>query len=1056
MILKANSHRVASRTGWEGSPWRACDNAAYEIAQFDRQYPFASFLPGIAGPLGAPLWCMYVNRGQGVCSFGYEDKDHAIGEFFSSTWAYQLVSLYGFRTFLQEGDGTYYEPFANHSPFGETAKRRLSIEPHALSLVDRNEHALWQTEVQYCTVVSSPVPALCRRVRITNLAPRPRTARIADGLPVIVPSGVSDYSLKRLRRISEAFVTVGQHPGGPATFSLPTSMSDEACVEALSETTFYGAWLQEEAGARAMAMAVDPDAFFGPGGNFVRPEAFLNGDFDERQQVWSNRLPCAIALSGEVTFAPEASIELIAYAGFARSSELLDDFIEAFSPAGVQQTVQAESRRAVEAITVPAIAQTASKELNGYVRQNYLDNVLRGGVPVLFPSRQGPRPVHLYTRRHGDLERDYNDFRVPAHPYSEGAGNFRDVLQNRRHDCWFHPEAGAPEIAAFLELIQPDGYNPLSVEGYRWQLPAERDAAELCPAASPQARQAFAALLARPFSPGELHLWLACYRVDPPNAEEWAANVLSRCDARLSGKSDHDGYWIDHWAYLVDLLEAHRAVLPDEHGPALRQPVGWFEPPVRVLPRAERVEARGGKLRQYRALAPRRETDRKAPWPPVSAGAKLVLLAALKAMTLDPEGRGMEMEAGRPGWNDALNGLPGIFGSSVGETVALARLARYLKAHLGDIGHVELPAPAAHLLSKATAIASAPRYDWEAAADLREAYREAAYAQHRVALETVPQAAVEALLNAIEGLTARAIEASRREDSPLIHMYFQRDGEPAGGELSARAVAPAPLPLFLEAQVHLMRLAKSPGEARAIYRAIRESVLRDEPLGMFLLNEDLSSCSRDIGRIRTFNRGIYENGSVWVHMSYKLLVELLRNGLYDEFFEEAETSLVPFMAPERYGRSIFENSSYIASSDYHDPAARGRGFVARLSGSTAEFIHIWLALTIGARPFSIEDGQLQFRLAPVLPARWFSSEPATIAWQGAKDFLHGNVLVCVAFGKTLVIYHNPEMKNTWGPDGVSVRSYSLDGVTYAPDAIRGDIARGVRKGLFRRIDVRLG
>ena len=34
---------------------------------------------------------------------------------------------------------------------------------------------------------------------------------------------------------------------------------------------------------------------------------------------------------------------------------------------------------------------------------------------------------------------------------------------------------------------------------------------------------------------------------------------------------------------------------------------------------------------------------------------------------------GVEMEGGKPGWYDALNGLPGIFGSSMAESYELAR-----------------------------------------------------------------------------------------------------------------------------------------------------------------------------------------------------------------------------------------------------------------------------------------------------------------------------------------------------------------------------------------------
>ena len=45
---------------------------------------------------------------------------------------------------------------------------------------------------------------------------------------------------------------------------------------------------------------------------------------------------------------------------------------------------------------------------------------------------------------------------------------------------------------------------------------------------------------------------------------------------------------------------------------------------------------------------------------------------------------GVEMEAGRPGWNDAMNGLPGLLGSGLGETYELLRLVKYLKRSLND------------------------------------------------------------------------------------------------------------------------------------------------------------------------------------------------------------------------------------------------------------------------------------------------------------------------------------------------------------------------------------
>ena len=43
---------------------------------FDRFKPMASFLPGVAGVWGVPMWAFYVNRGQGVATFGVQNKEN--------------------------------------------------------------------------------------------------------------------------------------------------------------------------------------------------------------------------------------------------------------------------------------------------------------------------------------------------------------------------------------------------------------------------------------------------------------------------------------------------------------------------------------------------------------------------------------------------------------------------------------------------------------------------------------------------------------------------------------------------------------------------------------------------------------------------------------------------------------------------------------------------------------------------------------------------------------------------------------------------------------------
>ena len=64
---------------------------------------------------------------------------------------------------------------------------------------------------------------------------------------------------------------------------------------------------------------------------------------------------------------------------------------------------------------------------------------------------------------------------------------------------------------------------------------------------------------------------------------------------------------------------------------------------------------------------------------------KMLVLALNKLASFDPFVTGLEMDASRPGWCDALNGLPGIFGSSVSEVFSLQRLLKHM-AQILDAG----------------------------------------------------------------------------------------------------------------------------------------------------------------------------------------------------------------------------------------------------------------------------------------------------------------------------------------------------------------------------------
>jgi len=196
------------------------------------------------------------------------------------------------------------------------------------------------------------------------------------------------------------------------------------------------------------------------------------------------------------------------------------------------------------------------------------------------------------------------------------------------------------------------------------------------------------------------------------------------------------------------------------------------------------------------------------------------------------------------------------------------------------------------------------------------------------------------------------------------------------------------------------------------------------------------------------------------------MLELLRSGLHAEFYRDFRNVLVPFMDPAVYGRSILENSSFIVSSANPDANIHGRGFVARLSGSTAEFVHILSLMTVGPQPFSMdENGQLQLQFRPALPAWLVTTRRRTeTLWIDGEKMpcsFPANTFSFTFLGKTLVTYHSPSKRDTFGPKGVkpcSIRlSHGPQGacVEVEGNRITGKLAESVRKQEFGRIEIEL-
>ncbi len=1042
----------------------------FVIDQYNDLAPFASFLPGIAGVMGRPAWAFYVNRGQAVASFGVRNKDGAFLEFFPADKAYQLTPSRGFRTFLKITDG---DRILTHEPFqrraGAEVKQRLYVTPHEVGVEEINPQLGFSIRADMFTLPEAPVAGLVRRVTITNTSKQAKKIEIVDGLPQVLPFGMNQWILKFMSRTLEAFMRVEGVEENLPFYRLKVWPTDSPQVEPVIACNFFAGFLN---GGRTR-MVVDAERIFGLAGDFSKPERFFANDgLDFANQVAGNQTPSAFqALTVELQ--PGQSQVFYGFYGHAQSQTVLEQFIAEADKEGYFEAKREVNRRLIEGITQRIFTATAKPLFDAHARQCYLDNGLRGGFPTEVP---GGAQLYLFGRKHGDLERDYNDFLLQDTPYSEGNGDFRDVLQNRRMDLFFEPALGDKNIRYFFNLIQPDGCNPCSLRNSRFVVDAPLTLAHHF-ARFPGLEQ----LLSREFKYAEL--WQVLEGAENP--EPVIKDILAQAQEVEDAEFDR-GYWSDHWTYLVDLLVSYKAIFPDRlTGLFQDKTYTFFDSTHFVAPRAQKYVVTPNGVRQYGAVqgSPEKESlinsrTRRRHQVRLQRGhgeiiyttllGKIITLVVNKLATLDPFGVGIEMEADRPGWCDALNGLPGIFGSSVNETIELKRLVDFTSAALADAdGDFSLPTELADFVAGLAALLHHPQLTpelfWRESGALKEAYREQVFMGFAGAEHALMVTAVRDFLATVSAYLDKAIDKARTPEGIVTYFSYEAEQyrEIGDGKAEVTRFRQKPLPLFLEGFVHALRIAE-PEEVRRLYDAARNSELFDKKLGMYRVNEPLGENAFDLGRIGVFNYGWLENGSIFQHMHYKFVLEMVRAGLIEEFYGDIEKLLVAFRDPKEYGRNPVENSSFLVSSGFAiDPRQHGRGCVARLSGSTVEFLHLWTHLFLGPAPFVFEQGRLRFKPEPVLAKSLFSTVERTASPFGFEETLPAHSAACALLGATLLVYINPERRDTFGQAAVKPCSYRLHGrdgslQTVEGSYLEGQIAEALRAGLFRRVDVVLG
>ncbi|MBS5420772.1 MAG: hypothetical protein KHX68_11450, partial [Roseburia sp.] len=314
------------------------------IENYGKKGTFASFLPGISGEKGIPIWCYYVNRGQCVVSFGVDNKDHSIMEFYPAHQAYQNVKTTGFRTFVKK-DGKVTELFAD-----ENQTHRMEIAMNGLKIEEENDVLGVNAKVTYFTLPGEKIGALVRKVELTNATGEHAKIEVLDGMPALIPYGVGIDSMKNMCQTSKAWMQVEDLNEGLPYYRVRASMDDTAAVRRIDGGNFSACC---EADGRRLQPIVDPSLVFSYDLSLKRPVGFEERPLKElllEEQMTQNLLPCSF-YGITRTLASGGSVTLYELIGQVENKQLLKEYFAEKKDAAYFEAKKREADELAEALT---------------------------------------------------------------------------------------------------------------------------------------------------------------------------------------------------------------------------------------------------------------------------------------------------------------------------------------------------------------------------------------------------------------------------------------------------------------------------------------------------------------------------------------------------------------------------------------------------------------------------------------------------------------------------------------------------------------------------------
>ena len=300
-----------------------------------------------------------------------------------------------------------------------------------------------------------------------------------DGLPAITPYGVNNAQLKEIGRTVEAWMEVFNLDQSVPFYRVRASVADSAEVEAIEAGHFALAFVERSDHADQLPVLVDPNFVFGHNTALSTPDRFhaapLADSFTD-QQITTGKTPCAF-FGATIDLQPGESITLHSVYGHVSHMAQLPAVRDRVMSAARLREMRCTANALTQQLTDVIDTHTSDPVFDAYCRQTFLDNVLRGGWPIVC----GKRSTSITSTRASTAiwNATTTPLRWPPSSTRRATARIATSIRIAAAMCSSSRASATSTCAPFMSLIQADGYNPLVIQGSTFTLSPDQRAAVL-------------------------------------------------------------------------------------------------------------------------------------------------------------------------------------------------------------------------------------------------------------------------------------------------------------------------------------------------------------------------------------------------------------------------------------------------------------------------------------------------------------------------------------------------------------------------------------------------